>query len=106
MHYLLFYEAGEDYLARRAEFRTAHLEMAWQACDKGDLVLGGALANPADGALLLFEGDSPEVAEKFARADPYVTNGIVKRWYVREWTTVAGQGAAIPFRPNASDSNS
>ena len=99
MHYLLFYEVGEDYVARRAEFRAAHLEKAWQASERGELVLGGALANPVDGAVLLFKGDSPEVAEKFARADPYVTSGAVKRWYVREWTTVAGEDAANPMQP-------
>jgi uncharacterized protein len=100
MHYLLFYEVGEDYLPRRAEFRNQHLDLAWKASERGELVLGGALANPIDGAVLLFKGDSPEVAEKFARVDPYVTNGIVKRWHVREWTTVAGEGAAMPVRPN------
>lgn len=99
MHYLLFYEVGEDYIARREEFRAAHLEKAWQASTRGELVLGGALANPVDGAVLLFKGDSPEVAEKFARADPYVTSGAVRRWYVREWTTVAGEDAAKPIRP-------
>ena len=100
MHYLLFYEAADDYLARRPEFRTVHLELAWKACDRGELLLGGALANPVDGAVLLFKGDSPRVAEDFARADPFVTNGLVKRWYVREWTTVAGEGAATPVRPS------
>jgi hypothetical protein len=100
MHYLLFYEAAEDYLARRAEFRAIHLELAWKASERGELVLGGALANPVDGAVLLFKSDSPRVAEDFARADPYVTSGLVKRWYVREWTTVAGEGAATPIRPN------
>ncbi|HKU20791.1 MAG TPA: YciI-like protein [Terriglobales bacterium] len=99
MHYLLFYEVSENYVARRAEFRAAHLEKAWQASKRGELVLGGALADPVDGAVLLFKGDSPEVAEKFARADPYVTSGTVKRWYVREWTTVAGEDAAKPMRP-------
>ncbi|MGD1021906.1 MAG: YciI-like protein [Candidatus Sulfotelmatobacter sp.] len=99
MHYLLFYEVGEDYVARRVEFREAHLEKAWAASARGELVLGGALANPVDGAVLLFKGDSPEVAEKFARADPYVTSGAVKRWHVREWMTVAGEDAAKPIRP-------
>ena len=102
MHYLLFYEVGEDYVKRRAEFRVAHLEKAWQASERGELVLGGALANPVDGAVLLFKGDSPEVAEKFAQADPYVTSGAVKRWYVREWNTVAGEDAAKPIRPGGS----
>jgi len=101
-HYLLFYEVADDYLARRGEFRNAHLTMAWKASERGELVLGGALANPVDGVVVVFKGDSPEVAEKFARVDPYVTNGIVKRWYVREWTTVAGEGSATPVRPNES----
>jgi uncharacterized protein len=99
MHYLLFYEVAEDYVSRRAQFRDAHLQKAWEASERGELVLGGALANPVDGAVLLFRGDSPDVVEKFARVDPYVTSGAVKRWYVREWTTVAGEGAATPMRP-------
>jgi uncharacterized protein len=99
MHYLLFYEVGDDYLARRAEFRSRHLTMAWSASDRGELILAGALANPVDGAVLLFEGDSPAVAEDFAKSDPYVLNGVVKRWYVREWTTVAGNAASVQIRP-------
>jgi uncharacterized protein YciI len=99
MHYLLFYEVADDYITRRAEFRNVHLKMGWEAVERGELVLGGALANPVDGAVLLFKGDSPAVAEKFATADPYVTSGIVKRWCVREWTTVVGDIAANPKRP-------
>ena len=102
MHYLLFYEVGEDYVSRRGEFRSAHLALAWKASDRGELVLGGALANPVDGAVLLFKSDSPEVAEMFAKADPYVINGIVRRWYVREWTTVAGKDSSLPIRPPAA----
>jgi len=103
MHYLLFYEVGENYVSRRAEFRNEHLARAWKASARGELVLGGALANPVDGAVLLFKGDTSEVAEKFARADPYVTNGLVQRWYVREWTTVAGEDAATPIRLKGID---
>jgi uncharacterized protein YciI len=99
MHYLLFYEVSDDYLARRGEFRESHLSGAWVAHTRGELVLGGALANPADTAILLFKGDSPKVAEDFATADPYVKNGLVKRWYVREWNTVVGELAANPIKP-------
>jgi len=99
MHYLLFYEVGTDYVSRRAEFREAHLKKAWEASARVELVLGGALANPIDCAVLLFKGGSPEVAEQFARTDPYVTSGAVKRWYVREWNTVVGQEASTPLRP-------
>lgn len=98
-HYLLFYETSDDYITRRAAFRDQHLTLAWQSCERGELVLGGAFANPPDGALLLFRGDSPQAAEAFAKADPYVANGLVKRWRVREWTTVIGESAATPVRP-------
>jgi uncharacterized protein YciI len=100
MHYLLFYEVVDDYVARRAEFRDAHLKLAWEAAERGELVLGGALADPADGVVILFKGDSPQIAENFAKVDPYVTNGIVRRWYVRKWTTVAGESCATPVRPS------
>ena len=98
-HFLLFYEVTDDYVERRAALRDAHLEKAWAASADGSLVLGGALANPVDGAVLLFRGQTAEVAEAFAKADPYVVNGLVKRWYVREWNTVAGDAASTPVRP-------
>ena len=97
MHYLLFYDVVADYAERRKAFRTAHLEHARRAVERGELILGGALANPIDGAVLLFRGSSAAAAEAFAVADPYVTNGLVTRWRVREWTTVVGEGAAKPL---------
>ena len=98
MHYLLFYDVVTDYVAKRAPFRSAHLEYARRAVERGELVLGGALANPVDGAVLLFRGSSA-AAEAFAAADPYVLNGLVSRWRVREWTTVVGEDAAAPVPP-------
>jgi uncharacterized protein YciI len=95
-HYLLFYDVAEGYVAKRSTFRAAHLEKVWRAHDRGELVLAGALADPVDGAVLLFKGDSPQVAEAFAQADPYVSSGLVVRWRVREWSTVAGEAAANP----------
>ena len=97
MHFLLIYDVFDDYVTRRAPLREAHLAHAKAAVARGELVLGGALASPPDGAVLLFSGDSPAAAEAFAAADPYVVNGLVTRWRVREWTTVVGPGAATPL---------
>lgn len=99
MHFLLFYDVSHDYLERRGEYRSAHLEKAWAANERGELVLGGALTDPIDAAILLFKGDSPSVAEEFAKTDPYVLNGLVKSWRVRQWNTVAGTDATNPVRP-------
>jgi len=93
------YELAPDYLARRGEFRNEHLKLAWESEQRGELVIAGALADPADTAVLLFSGDAPEVAERFARADPYVVEGLVTNWRVRPWATVVGKGASTPVRP-------
>jgi uncharacterized protein len=98
MHYLLIYDLTGDYLQRRGEFRADHLAVARAAVERGELVLGGALADPADNAILLFTGDSPAAAEAFAQRDPYVLNGLVTRWRVRPWTTVVGPTASTPVR--------
>ncbi|HTX05685.1 MAG TPA: YciI-like protein [Steroidobacteraceae bacterium] len=98
-HFLLLYTFVDDYLKRRPAFRDGHLRNAWEAQRQGSLVLAGALADPADTGVLLFEADSPAVVEAFARADPYVANGLVKTWRVREWTTVVGALAKTPVRP-------
>lgn len=100
MHYVLFYRFVKDSKDVKLPFRNAHLKLAWEACDRGELVLGGALTDPEDEAMLLFKGDSPEVAENFANKDPYVLNGVVKQWQVRLWSTVVGEDAATIVRPD------
>jgi uncharacterized protein YciI len=99
MHFLLEYELAADYLERRPQFRNEHLTLAWLAQSRGEIVLAGALADPADRAVFLFRADSPAPAEAFAKADPYVVNGLVTRWRVRPWTTVVGDDASTPVRP-------
>jgi uncharacterized protein len=100
VHYLLFYDVVDNYVERRAPYRAAHIALARAAAARGELILGGGLANPADGSVLLFKADSPAVAEAFAAVDPYVTSGVVTRWRVREWTTVVGPLAEVRLPDN------
>lgn len=96
-HFLLRYALAPDYLERRGALRDSHLALAWAAVERGELLLGGAVGDPADSALLLFtDGDA---ANAFAQADPYVAQGLVTGWDVQPWTTVVGTGAANPVRP-------
>ena len=89
-YHLLLYDLIPDYLERRAPLRPDHLELARAAHQRGELVLGGALADPADPAVLVFRGEDPAPAEAFARADPYVREGLVTRWRVRPWNVAVG----------------
>jgi uncharacterized protein YciI len=90
MYFILFYDLVDDYLERRTPFREEHLKLARDAVARGELFAGGALADPADTDVIIFKGDDPSVAERFAKADPYVHNGIVKKWTVRKWNVVVG----------------
>ncbi len=92
MYYILFYKTVDNYVEKRAPFREAHLKLAKEAYDRGELVMAGALDNPADAAVLVFKGDSPKAAEEFPSKDPYVLNGLIKEWNVRPWKVVVGNG--------------
>lgn len=88
MHYILFYKTVDNYIEKRAPYREEHLKLAQRASESGSLVMAGAFADELGGAALVFTGESPEVAEKFAENDPYVKNGLISEWYVRAWTVV------------------
>ena len=88
--FALFYELPEDFVARRAPLRQEHLRLVKEAHLRGELLLAGALAEPADRALLVFRCSNRAVPETFAEADPYVVNGLVKKWEVRPWNNVIG----------------
>jgi uncharacterized protein len=100
-HYLLLYTVTQDYLERRPLYRDEHLRRAWDAERRGELVLAGALADPADTGLLLFRTRSRDVIEQFARQDPYVVNGLVSSWHIREWQTVVGKDAVTAVYPTS-----
>ncbi len=89
-YFALIYELVDDYIARRGTFREEHLKLARESNARGELMLGGAFAEPPDKALLVFRAEDRSLPESFARHDPYVINGLVKRWDVRPWTVVVG----------------
>lgn len=105
-HFLLFYDFAPDYEARRPDYREQHLARAWLASERCQLVLAGALTDPPDMGVLLFKADTPSTVEEFAREDPYVVNGLVTRWRVREWMTAVGEDATSPVgKPPVSRRN-
>lgn len=97
-HYLLCYQTSADYLEKRVLCRSAHRELAWQAAERGELVLGGAVGEPIESAMLLFKVSDPAIIEAFAKADPYVKNGLVSSYRILRWHTVVGESASTPVR--------
>lgn len=90
-YYALIYDVVDDYVDRRQQFRELHLGFANAAVERGELQLGGAFADPVDGALLIFRAKNRSIVEDFVRNDPYVLNGLITSWIVREWNVVIGQ---------------
>jgi len=102
-YYAVFYEVADDFVVRRAAFREEHLRRVSESYARGELILGGALADPADGALLVFHIHDKRVAEAFIQNDPYVVNGLVNKWQLRPWNIVTGNEASrnpvVPSHP-------
>ena len=88
-YFALTYEVVDDFVNRRMPFRPAHIKEVRDAHARGELIMAGALADPA-GALLVFRAADKSVAENFAKADPYVNEGLVNKWQVRPWSVVVG----------------
>ena len=91
MHWLLTYDYVDDIATRRAPLREAHLGLVRELHDRGVLLTAGAVGDPVEGALLVFNAEDQTVVEKFVAQDPYVGEGLVTRWQVRPWNVVVGQ---------------
>ena len=90
MYYILFYKTVDNYIERRVPFRDEHLVLVHSFHDAGHLVMAGALADPPDGAILVFKGDTTDVVKEFVSKDPYIKNGLITEWSIRLWNVVTG----------------
>jgi uncharacterized protein len=93
-YYAVFYEVVDDFVARRTAFREEHLRRVSESYARGELILAGALAEPADTALLIFHTDDKRTVELFVQNDPYIVNGLVKKSAIRPWNVVTGKEAS------------
>ena len=100
--YVLFYESADDVLAKAPAHFPAHRARLGEFHARGDLLMVGTFANPQEeGSMSIFT--TREAAEEFATGDPFVSNGVVRNWYVREWDEFltgaggpgAGEGAGV-----------
>jgi uncharacterized protein YciI len=90
VHYLLLYEYAENAIERRVPHREAHLALAQEFQERGELLLAGAFSDPVDGAALVFQANDAGPVESFVNRDPYVASGLVTGWRIRPWTVVVG----------------
>ena len=87
---LIYSEVVPDFFTRRGAYREEHLRLARESQARGELLFAGGLGDPPDGSLLIFRAASAQTVEDFARQDPYVANGLIKRREIRPWTVAVG----------------
>jgi hypothetical protein len=87
MKYVLFYESAEDVLVKAPLHAAEHRALWSESFASGQLLMIGPFSDPRDGAMGIFT--TRDAAETFARRDPFVRNGVVTNWYVREWMDVS-----------------
>ena len=84
---VVFYESGPDALELIPTQYPAHRERVDAFHARGDLLMVGTFADPiTEGSMAVFR--TRESAEEFVAEDPFVTSGVVGRWYLREWNEV------------------
>jgi uncharacterized protein len=85
--YVVLYEAAPDVLQRAPEHMPAHSARIQEFHSRGDILMVGTFGDPvAQGAMSVFP--TREAAEAFVEEDPFVVNGLVTRWELREWNEV------------------
>lgn len=90
MYYILFYKTVEQFEEKRLPHRADHFNYIKAFVEKGALVLGGALQDPPNEAVIVFQSENPHTAQDFATNDPYVINGLITSWEVRPWNVMVG----------------
>ena len=84
MKAVVFYESADDVAAKAPAHFAAHCARWKEFADRGELLMIGTFANPQeDGSMSIFT--TREAAEEFVRGDPFVLNGVVRNWTIREW---------------------
>ena len=89
-YHILHYSYVPNMSTRRTPIRPQPLQHTTSYVQAGHLILGGAIVPDIREGTLIFKGLGREGVEEFARRDPYVVNGLVEEWTVKEWTVVVG----------------
>jgi uncharacterized protein YciI len=87
MKYVMFYEAAEDFRSKAQVHFAAHRALWSRFHAEGTLLLVGPFTDePAGSAMGIFT--TRAAAEAFVAEDPFVSEGVVARWTIREWNEV------------------
>ena len=88
--YVVQYDYVENLLEKRKPYRTSHLAHIGKQMEQGNVVLAGTVGNPPTEGLMIFRNLTSTEVEQLAQEDPYVINGVVKKFTVKPYLAVVG----------------
>lgn len=84
---VVIYHSADDVLARAPLHWEGHSACIDEFHERGDLLLIGTFGDPVrEGALCVFR--SRAAAEEWVTRDPFVTEGLVARYEIRDWNEI------------------
>ncbi len=94
MKYAAIIEYSPD-KAKIQAVRPAHRQYLAMLRERGQLAISGPFTDDS-GALIVYEADSAEHAEKLLQGDPFHQNGIFLRYVLRPWNPVIANRDLFP----------
>jgi uncharacterized protein YciI len=82
-------------VAKVQHLRPVHRQYLKSLREHGQLAICGPFTDDS-GALIVYEADSIEEAEKLLRSDPFHQNGIFLRYQLRPWNPVMANRELLP----------
>jgi uncharacterized protein len=82
--YVVLYESADDVMSKAPAHFAEHSARGDAFHANGTLLMYGPFSNPQEeGSMAVFS--TREAAQEFVNGDPFVLNGVVRRWQIREW---------------------
>jgi uncharacterized protein len=86
--WVLIYESADDVYETAPVHYPAHKGRVDDFRARGELLLVGLFGDPREGSMAVFR--SRTGAEEFVAGDPFVRNGVVTAWTLRQWKEIYG----------------
>lgn len=89
MKYVVLYHSADEVAKRAPEHFPAHRARIDDFHARGELLMIGVFGDPQEqGSMAIFP--TRESAEAFVAGDPFVVNGVVRAYEIREWREILG----------------
>ena len=100
VYYVVFVETKfknfEEAKTKAPREIAAHIARSKELHRHGSLLMSGAFLDKSmEGLSTMAVHASRHAAEEYIKGDPFYLNGMINKWYIREWANMFFQGATV-----------